>query len=149
MTITYFLTGANRGIGFELAKQLSADSNNVVIATTRSFANATDLQDLNRSNLHVIEYDITAPLEQMKKALVDSLEKYAPDGIDVIIQNAGMSKNSKKCVIETTEEELKDHYLVNTIGPIKVYQSTFPYWSQNQPGNCKKNRLYEFRSWLD
>ena len=64
MVVTYFITGANRGIGFGFAKQLSADSNNVVIATTRSFANAAALIELNRSNLHIIEYDITSPLEK-------------------------------------------------------------------------------------
>ncbi|KAK7687453.1 hypothetical protein QCA50_009321 [Cerrena zonata] len=139
MTITYFITGANRGIGFELAKQLSADSNNIVFATTRSLANATALKDLNRSNLHIIEYDVASPLETLKKALVEPLEKHAPNGVDVIILNAGISKDAQRSILQTTEADLQEHYAVNAIGPVKVYQSLFPYWSKKvNPETAKK-----------
>ncbi|KAK7687454.1 hypothetical protein QCA50_009322 [Cerrena zonata] len=139
MTVTYFITGANRGVGFQLAKQISADSNNVVFATTRSLANATALKDLNRSNLHIIEYDVASPLETMKKALVDPLERYAPNGVDIIILNAGISKKAQRSILQTTEADLQEHYAVNAIGPVKVYQSLFPYWSKKvNPETAKK-----------
>ncbi|ODV68515.1 NAD(P)-binding protein [Hyphopichia burtonii NRRL Y-1933] len=138
MVVTYFITGANRGIGFGFAKQLSADSNNVVIATTRSFANAAALIELNRSNLHIIEYDITSPLEKMKQDLLP-LEKYAPNGVDVVILNAGIGIDYLKTILQTTEEEMREHYAVNSIGAVKVYQSIFPYWSQKaNPETAKK-----------
>ncbi|ODV68514.1 NAD(P)-binding protein [Hyphopichia burtonii NRRL Y-1933] len=141
MTITYFITGANRGIGFELAKQLSADSNNIVFATTRSLANATALQDLNRSNLHIIEYDVTSPLETMKKALVEPFEKYSPNGVDVIILNAGIAKDAVRSILQTTEADLEEHYAVNAIGPVKVYQSLFPYWSKKVNAETAKKLI--------
>ncbi|ODV68516.1 NAD(P)-binding protein [Hyphopichia burtonii NRRL Y-1933] len=138
MTVTYFITGANRGIGFQLAKQISADSNNVVIATTRSFANSAALQDLNRPNLHIIEYDVASPLEKMKQDLVP-IEEYAPNGVDVVIQNAGIATANQKSILETTEDDLAKHFAVNTIGSVKVYQSIFPYWSKKvNPETVKK-----------
>ncbi|ODV68512.1 NAD(P)-binding protein [Hyphopichia burtonii NRRL Y-1933] len=135
MTVTYFITGANRGIGFEFAKQLSADSNNVVIATTRSFANAAALKDLNRSNLIIIEYDLNASLETLQKSLLP-IKDYS---VDVVIQNSGIAKDSQKSILQTSEDELREHYAVNAIGSVKVYQSIFPYWSKKaNPETAKK-----------
>lgn len=158
MAITYFITGANRGIGFEFAKQVSADSNNIVFATTRSLANATALQDLHRSNLHIIELDIGSSLEVFEKSLAEPLAKFAPNGVDIIIQNAGIAKNSAKRVIDSSPEEYEEHYRVNVVGSLKVYQSLLPYWSkQANPETPKKfifinsvvgwvNNFYPFRS---
>ncbi|ODV64582.1 NAD(P)-binding protein [Hyphopichia burtonii NRRL Y-1933] len=138
MTITYFITGTNRGIGFEFAKQLSEDPNNNVIATTRSFAKATALKDLNRSNLHIVEYDVASPLETMKQDLLP-LEKYAPDGVDVVIHNAAVCKNTIKPILQVNEAELNEHYAVNATGSVKVYQAIFPYWSKKfNPETAKK-----------
>ncbi|ODV64578.1 NAD(P)-binding protein [Hyphopichia burtonii NRRL Y-1933] len=141
MTITYFITGTNRGIGFEFAKQLSEDPNNNVIATTRSFAKATALKDLNRSNLHIIEYDVASPLETMKRDLLP-LEKYAPDGVDVVIHNAAICIDTIQPILQTTEAELNEHYTVNATGSVKVYQSIFPYWSKSANSETAKKFIF-------
>jgi NAD(P)-dependent dehydrogenase (short-subunit alcohol dehydrogenase family) len=80
MTVTYFITGANRGIGFEFAKQLSADSNNVVIATTRSFTNAAALKEWTRTNLIIIGFDLNNALGMMRKSL-QPIENYSVEDV--------------------------------------------------------------------
>lgn len=44
MTTVYFISGANRGIGFAFVKQFSLDSNNLVIASARNPDEVTGLQ---------------------------------------------------------------------------------------------------------
>jgi NAD(P)-dependent dehydrogenase (short-subunit alcohol dehydrogenase family) len=57
---TYFLTGANRGIGLEFVRQLAIKPSNTIIAGVRSLsADLSDLKALNtNSNIHIIECDV-------------------------------------------------------------------------------------------
>lgn len=89
MTTTYFITGANRGIGYELAKKISENKDNVVVATTRSWARAEQLKELKRSNLEIIQLDVTHSVDQLKAAL-GKLKILQENGVDVFIQNAGI-----------------------------------------------------------
>ena len=57
---TYLVTGASRGIGLEMVKQLLARGD-VVVAAARNPAKATDLQALKTEKLHVIELDVESP----------------------------------------------------------------------------------------
>ena len=57
---TYLVTGASRGIGLEMVKQLLARGD-VVVAAARNPAKATDLQTLKTEKLHVIELDVENP----------------------------------------------------------------------------------------
>lgn len=46
MGLTYLITGATRGLGLEFARQLSEDSDNKVIASSRNLENSGELQKL-------------------------------------------------------------------------------------------------------
>ncbi len=61
MSTVYFISGANRGIGFSLVKQLSSDSQNIVIASARNPKNATELQDWSKKhpNTKIVKLDIS------------------------------------------------------------------------------------------
>lgn len=80
------ITGANRGIGFEFARQYAADGWHVV-ATCRNPDRADELQKLARQNpsLKIEKLDVTdcSAIE----ALAKKLEALA---IDVLINNAGI-----------------------------------------------------------
>lgn len=129
---TYFISGANRGIGLQLTKQFSADKENLVIATTRSLKNSKKLKELNRDNVQVIELDISAPLETIKEQLL-VLNKIAPNGVDVVIQNAGILPEKNGDFSSINIDQFQKAFDVNTLGPIKTYQAIFPYWSKSGP----------------
>ena len=57
---TYLVTGASRGIGLEMVKQLLARGD-VVVAAARKSAKATNLQAMKTDKLHVIELDVENP----------------------------------------------------------------------------------------
>jgi NAD(P)-dependent dehydrogenase (short-subunit alcohol dehydrogenase family) len=110
---TYLITGANRGLGLEFARQL-AGKNHVVIGTARDPDKATDLARLAHQ---VIRLDVgdAASIKGVREQL-----KNRP--IDVLINNAGMSSPSKS--IKTLEAaELETVFRVNALGPVLVAQA--------------------------
>lgn len=84
-TQTILITGANRGIGLEYAKQY-AENGQQVYVTVRDTAQATALQQLasQHSNLHLLALDV-ADVAAIK-ALASQLSALT---IDILISNAG------------------------------------------------------------
>ena len=83
---TVLVTGSNRGLGFEFAKQY-AERGYDVIATCRTPSEADDLKALaaQHSNLVIEELDVTDQGE------IDTLAaKYHGTPIDILINNAGI-----------------------------------------------------------
>lgn len=126
---TYFITGGNRGIGFNLVKNLSSSSSNFVIASIRgslSLSKNKELQLLTkeRSNIHVVQLDIAQ--EQSIDELPDQIKKVPRfDGIDVFIANSGIS-NSYYKVLDAPKKIWIDRYTTNGLGPILTLQKIYP-----------------------
>lgn len=138
---TVIITGANRGIGLYLTQVYAADPANKVIATTRKFENAKELEELKKSNIHVIELDVAASLEDVKKS-VAKIDAIAPEGVDVVIHNAGVSVDAKVGDLELSHEtasieSYQKNLDINLLGSIKFYQAIFPYWAK-ETGHKKK-----------
>ena len=124
---TYFISGANRGIGFELAKHyLEANPDNIVLATARFPASATALNELavKNSNLHILKLDVS---DEASIASIDSQLKDITDGVDVFVSNAGIFLESRGTVLSTPAEKWDKHLKVNTVGPILLFQALYPY----------------------
>ena len=92
---TYVVTGAGRGIGLELARQLAKlDSARVskIFATTRGQPTKALSELVNASAGRVVHVfcDVTVPASIEKAvALVDS--ELAGHGLDVLVNNVGVS----------------------------------------------------------
>lgn len=113
---TYLVTGANRGIGLELARQLSARGARV-IATARRPQEAGELHELG---VQVEPLDVTVP------ATVDALAATL-DGmpLDVLINNAGMGDGHAP-LAELDFEEMARFFAVNSVGPLRVTRALLP-----------------------
>ncbi|SJM81708.1 uncharacterized protein ZBIST_0075 [Zygosaccharomyces bailii] len=126
---TYFITGGNRGIGFNLVKILSASPSNVIIASIRgstSLPKNKELEDLrkDRENIHVVQLDITEE-ESINKVANEIKETPSFDGIDIFISNSGISDAYYE-VLQAPKKVWLDHYTTNTLGPILVLQQLYP-----------------------
>lgn len=134
---TYIITGANRGIGFALAKNISATKNNKVVATTRSLNRAQQLKDLNRDNIEIIELDVTHSVETQKNCLA-KLSFLREFGVDTVVHNAGISILNDTPIhlepIETFEKQWQN----NTLASVKFYQAIYPYWTEANDNVTKK-----------
>ncbi len=117
---TVLITGSNRGIGFELAKQFSERSWKV-IATSRSPEDDTQLQALARENENVvIEY-----LDVTDHAGIDALaEKLADTPIDILLNNAATGGGVLTDRFGSLNyDPAWTLFNVNAIGPLKVSEA--------------------------
>ena len=114
------VTGASRGIGFELCKQL-LEQNHEVIAAYRSHSTAKALLDLehNSRNLHLIEMDVNSD-KSVHMALNTITEQF--DHLDTVFNNAGILDWGTLDKIST--ETFREIYETNVIGAFRVSKAS-------------------------
>lgn len=118
----HFIAGASRGIGLSLATHLSKNPENVVIATARNPATASDLEELSKAgNVHVVALDLNDE-KTIESAKAEVLK--ITDSIDVFICNAGISTTHAP-ILKTSKEQFLSHYITNTLGPILLFQAFY------------------------
>ncbi|MCP4926427.1 MAG: SDR family oxidoreductase [Gammaproteobacteria bacterium] len=119
---TVLITGSNRGIGLEFARQY-AERGWSVIATARKPAQAEALHALasKYDNFIVEQLDVTDFIR------VDALAaKYAQMPIDLLLHNAGISGGSEKQMFTRMEYDVFAKVLeVNTIAPLKISEAFY------------------------
>lgn len=111
------VTGASRGIGFELVRLFAADGHNV-LATSR---NIKPIQELGLDNVTAIAMDLSIPSDIEK---IDTFLKYNWNQVDILINNAGKLLN--KPFLETTMEEFEAVYGVNVFGVALMTKALLP-----------------------
>lgn len=99
------VTGASRGIGREIAKELAKQGIKVVANYNKSEEKAKELKE--KFNIDIFKADVSK-YEEVKKIVDYTLEKYKT--IDILINNAGIAQS--KLIIDVTDDDWKR--LVNT-----------------------------------
>src|SRR3546814_784918 len=118
------LTGANRGIGLEFARQL-LDAGDRVIATCRHPGQASVLNALVASHsnrLHILPLDVAS--ERSRVELVKELA-LVTDGLDVLINCAGVLPSGERFG-SVDANTLAETLATNTIGPFALAQAVAP-----------------------
>ena len=116
---TYLITGANRGIGLELVRQLK-DRGEDVIATCRS-----DSSELNSLAVRVeTNVDITSgdSVIKLKKNLKDTR-------VDVLIQNAGIAEFNS--LSDLDPQSIVRQFEVNALSPLCCVQTMLSQLSES------------------
>lgn len=109
---TYLITGANRGIGLELSRQLIKGKKNV-IAVCRTLS--SELKQLNPSLL-ISNIDIS-----QEKAIFDLKKALSKVTIDVLINNAGIRK--EEYLDNLNFNQIIEQFEVNALGALRVSHS--------------------------
>ena len=122
---TVLITGANRGIGLELARQYSAAGWHV-IGTARAPAAAKDLIELD---VQIVQLDVTD--QDSVHRLANTL---ADQSIDVLINNAGVLSRLQS-IKDIDFDQFDRMMAVNTVGPIRVTQAVL---ANLQAGKTRK-----------
>ena len=116
------ITGANKGIGFETAKQM-AQLGYFVFLTSRDKRNGIDavkkLNDLGISNVVSVEMDVTSinSIKQAKQELEARVE-----ALDVLINNAGIGGERPQNASGMDLENLRKVFETNFFGVIQTTQ---------------------------
>lgn len=117
MSKTFLVTGAGRGIGLEFCRQL-LEAGQTVIGTVRDASKAGNLKAVGA--VEIVPLDVSDP-----GSIAGLAERVGGRGIDVLINNAGVSSTSKN-IGHLDAGEMAHVFLVNSIAPMLVTQALLP-----------------------
>lgn len=125
----WFITGASRGLGLEIVKEVLA-SGDKVVATVRNSPDGLANRLGHSDNLSVIVLDVTNE-QQAHEAAVQAVERFGR--IDVLVNNAGFGLLS--AVEEATAEEVKRNFETNVFGLLNVTRAVLPHMRKERYGH--------------
>jgi NAD(P)-dependent dehydrogenase (short-subunit alcohol dehydrogenase family) len=128
MTQTALVTGANRGIGYEITRQLANHGWQVIIAA-RTLNKATKATNqLVASGLDAAHFDQVAldlnDADSIAQA-GDDVAQHHPD-LTLLVNNAGIAGDMEKRALATTPADLEATLKVNLLGTMAVIQAMAP-----------------------
>ncbi len=122
------VTGASRGIGREIAKELSKQGIKVIANYNKSEEQAKILQNENEE-IDIYKADVSNR-EEVKELVNYTLEKYGK--IDILINNAGISEN--KLFTDVTDEDWEQIIKNNLYSAFCMTQEVLPNMIHNKNG---------------
>jgi NAD(P)-dependent dehydrogenase (short-subunit alcohol dehydrogenase family) len=135
----WFITGASKGFGFEIAKS-AIENGDQVVASVRD--NPQELYEAfdNDENLLSVVLDVTKE-PQAKEAIEQAIEKFGR--IDVLVNNAGYSLFS--AVEEASDQEVRKQFDTNLFGVLNVLRAALPFMRKQKSGHIINiSALYGF-----
>lgn len=120
------VTGANRGIGYETAKQLGRRGFHVVIAARDddSGRRAADAVAAEGGSAEFLSLDVSNSGSIRKAA--DEFAAIA-DRLSVLVNNAGIYPDEGQSILNIARGQMVDTFQTNTFGPLEVVQAYLPY----------------------
>ena len=121
---TVFISGANRGIGFELARQL-VEKSYQVIAGYRDEGRSQELLEEARQtrNLYSVQVDVTSA-DDLVKLYEFVVNRF--DALDILINNAGINLNRDLSISQLDFSGLAHHFEVNVGGVFQASRFLYP-----------------------
>jgi NAD(P)-dependent dehydrogenase (short-subunit alcohol dehydrogenase family) len=124
MSKTVLVTGANRGLGLEFARQLK-DGGHTVIGTARHPDSADDLRDVLTGEHDRLE-QLDVDSEESVAALAAALRSDGrPIAIDLLINNGAVSGN-RGGIADLDMDGLTESFRINAVGPMRVIKHLLP-----------------------
>lgn len=125
----WFVTGASKGLGLSLVKQLLKNGNRVA-ATSRNAEGLAKAVGCNTKQFLPLRVDL--PNESsVQHAIRQTVNTFGR--IDVVVNNAGYGLGGP--LEEVTDSEIRQHFDVNVFGMLNVIRKAMPYLRNQKSGN--------------
>ncbi|MEO7215395.1 SDR family NAD(P)-dependent oxidoreductase [Mucilaginibacter sp.] len=125
---TWFVTGASKGLGLSLVKQLLDKGYNVA-ATSRSI---TDLTKVVGEHENFLPLSVNIKAEDSVTNAIDQMISHFGK-IDVVVNNAGYGLTGS--LEELSDEEARENFDVNVFGSLNVIRAVMPHLRAQQSGH--------------
>jgi NAD(P)-dependent dehydrogenase (short-subunit alcohol dehydrogenase family) len=126
------VTGANKGIGYEIARQLAEEGFHVFVGARKipEGKQAAEAIATSGGSTEFIEIDVIdrASIEKAAKTIAGKV-----DHLDVLVNNAGIMQDSKG-IAEVDEKTFLATLTTNTLGPLRVTQAFLPLLMKSAHG---------------
>ena len=131
-----FITGANRGIGFETSKRLAEEGVKVILGSRDLNKGKEAIEKLSSINIDadLIQYD-AFDLNAPQKVYDYIFEKYKK--LDILINNAGVLLTGNLFVTNSstiTDKNLKDTFQTNFFSIVSLTQKLLPLLKKSKAG---------------
>ncbi|RZK22159.1 MAG: SDR family oxidoreductase [Hymenobacter sp.] len=123
------ITGANKGLGLEIARQLGQQGLTVVLGARQDKANAPAAA-LRAQGLdtHALMLDVTSAADV---AALPQFFQRTFGRLDILVNNAGVQLDNG---LDTSPDALRQTYEANVIGPYAITQALLPLLRQSPAG---------------
>jgi len=128
------VTGANKGIGFEIVRQL-AQAGFQVFLTARDRQRgeeATEKLQQDGFNVAFLQLDVAdeTTIDQLAKELASQI-----DHLDVLVNNAGiLLDESNASILDVEPATILETLQTNTLGPLRLIQKLVPLLTKSNSG---------------
>jgi NAD(P)-dependent dehydrogenase (short-subunit alcohol dehydrogenase family) len=116
------VTGANKGIGFEVARQLATKSFRVFVGARNETAGRAAAKKIGEAATF-LKLDVSDETS-VRKAAAELAKQI--DHLDVLVNNAGIIVDDDEAILKTTVAQIEETFRTNTIGPLLVAQAFHP-----------------------
>jgi NAD(P)-dependent dehydrogenase (short-subunit alcohol dehydrogenase family) len=128
------VTGANKGIGFEVSRQLARKGLRVVLTSRDGAKGEKALATLQKEGLDVLHH----ALDVTDRKSVDAIARYLErehDRVDVLVNNAGILLGSyDTSVLDEKEGLFRDTLETNFYGALRMSQALVPLMRKHRYG---------------
>jgi len=124
----WFVTGASKGLGLTLVRQLLA-AGYAVAATSRNLAELTQAVSTATEQFLPLHMDLSSETS-VQQAIESTISRLG--GLDVVVNNAGYGQLGG--LEEITDQEVRQNFEVNVFGLLNVLRYATPHLRQQHSG---------------
>jgi len=129
---TILVTGANKGIGLEICRQLARSAHRVILSARSAERGEEAVKALATEGLKVEFLLLDTADEQSIQRATREL-KGRIDALHVLVNNAAILDNWQGTILDTKVSDLRDTYVTNVIGPVLLTQALLPLLEAGKP----------------
>ncbi|MBS7566781.1 SDR family NAD(P)-dependent oxidoreductase [Mucilaginibacter sp. Bleaf8] len=126
----WYVTGASKGLGLALVKQLLAAGYRVAATSRSADAMQSAVGDTNSNQFLPLEVDL-GDAASVNGSIEQTVSKFGR--VDVVVNNAGFGIGGS--LEELSEKEIVDSFGVNVYGTIKVIKAALPVMRKQRSGH--------------
>lgn len=120
-----FVTGASRGIGFEISRQLAQKGITVVMGGRDAQKGRAACDRLGRQDLNVHYQSLDVTEEASIRSAVAAIEA-ARGRLDILVNNAGVYLDAGCSALDVSMEIVRRSFQTHTLGPLLLCQLCIP-----------------------